>query len=46
MAGRAEGWQDPEMKKMAKAIIAGPEKEIATFDKFLAVTINLARPQP
>ena len=28
--------KDPQMKKMAKAIIAAQKKEIATFDKFLA----------
>ena len=28
--------KDPQMKKMAKAIIAAQEKEIAQFDKFLA----------
>ena len=28
--------KDPQMKKMAKSIIAAQKKEIATFDKFLA----------
>ncbi len=28
--------KDPQMKKMAKAIIAAQKKEIAQFDKFLA----------
>ena len=28
--------KDPQMKKMAKAIIAAQKKEIAMFDKFLA----------
>ena len=28
--------KDPQMKKMAKAIIAAQKKEIATFDRFLA----------
>jgi len=29
------GGKDPQMKKMAKSIIAAQKKEIATFDKFL-----------
>lgn len=33
--------KDPQMKKMAKAIIAAQKKEIAMFDKFLA-----SNPQP
>ena len=28
--------KDPQMKKMAKSIIAAQKKEIATFDRFLA----------